>query len=143
MLNTNITSCYMHVRMYACTHVRMYVRMYAHMYEYLCMYVWLYYILCLLGKVSIVTHNWLCMCVCVCSRKGIVEGCLRAPRSMDRYMIAMDTAIKVPLDGVGYVWMRGLILNQQFVFLVGDVMRSEQNNGGSSCLEGRLHTTAY
>ena len=28
-------------------------------------------------------------------------------------------------------------------FLVGDVMLSEQNNGGSSCLEGRLHTTAY
>jgi hypothetical protein len=71
-------------------YVRTYTYMYACMYGY-CMFTRYCYALLLVR-----------VCTCVLEKKkGITTGCLRAQRSMDRYMIAMDTTISVLLDGVG------------------------------------------
>ena len=47
----------------------------------------------------------------------------------------------IDMDGINELIAKPA--NKLNLFLVGEVMRSEQNNGRSSCLKVRLHTVAY
>lgn len=141
-------ACYVYIHVHVCTHVCMYIILC--MTPYVCPYIQL--LLCLLG---IAMHNCPCMSVYVCFREK--RNCWEVFASIkingslhDRHghnnkgttrWVGCTCILIIDMDGINELIAKPA--DKLNLFLVGEVMRSEQNNGGSSCLEARLHTVAY